>query len=497
MMNPRARLLMGCVGCAVILLGCLDTDARGQETGPPLGGAQTVLKRAVENLVEPPGGAGPAEEPPSKSRMLIEHGGKALLSISFFDVDVREALSALALEREINVVMSSAVSGKVSLHLHQATLEEAMDAICLAGGFGYHKKEGLYYFYKPKEARDPVDRSLVTRLFKLRYAGTDQLQDILSALPGSGTIKIHDATKSVLVEDTEENLHKFASLIAQWDAMPKQVMIEAKILQVSLTDEMSFGVNWEKLLGDVLNSDARIGTGGFSTALPPGAGGGVSPIPVTGKGVFANLITGAGSADRFTAALDALQTKTRVETLSTPKILAIHGKEAKVQVGGRQGYKVTTTNVGVATESVQFIDTGTILEITPYVDDQNNVLLKVKPSINAAKIEQGIPVVSSTEVSTWLLAKDGQTVFIGGLIEDSKTKTRDFIPCVGNIPGLNLLFGRVSRNIGKSELIVLITPQVLDWNRDASGAAAVEKTKKAQGSLAREPRPLHRELIEN
>ena len=113
-------------------------------------------------------------------------------------------------------------------------------------------------------------------------------------------------------------------------------MIEAKILQISLTDEMSLGVNWEQLLGD-----ARIATGGFSTATSATVEG-ISPVPAEGEGVFANIITGAGSWKQITAALDALHAKTKVNTLSAPKILAIHGKQAKVQVGGQQGYKETT-----------------------------------------------------------------------------------------------------------------------------------------------------------
>jgi type II secretory pathway component GspD/PulD (secretin) len=134
-------------------------------------------------------------------------------------------------------------------------------------------------------------------------------------------------------------------------------------------------------------------------------------------------------------------------------------------VGGQQGYKVTTTNVGVATESIEFIDTGTILDITPYIDQDNNVLLNVKPTINTAKIEEGgIPVVSSTVVSTWMMARNTETVLIGGLIKEEALELQTSIPCLGDIPGLGYLFGRKSHGAGKTELVVLITPTVLPLN---------------------------------
>jgi len=148
-------------------------------------------------------------------------------------------------------------------------------------------------------------------------------------------------------------------------------------------------------------------------------------------------------------------------------------------VGGQQGYTVTTVSDGIATTSVEFIDTGTILEITPYIDAENNVLLKVEPTINSAIIEEGIPVVNSTVVTTWLMAKNSETVFIGGLIQNTQNSTRTGIPCLGDIPLLGALFGRSTESSGKSELIVLITPHVIG-NGDTRNLEEIEKAKAAE-----------------
>jgi type IV pilus secretin PilQ/predicted competence protein len=435
----------------------------------------------------------PAPKPIKKTSKIVEQiTGDGLITLNFHQVDIQELLSALAIKREINIVMAQDVSGKVSLHLYRVTLDEALHAICLAGGFGYMKQGTTHFIYKPKEEKDPQADRLQMHIFELKYAEVDKVQEVLDAIPGKRVIQFHEPSKTIIVEDTPENIKKIATIIRFWDRMPRQVMIEAKILEVSLTDEMSLGVNWEKILGD-----ARIGTGGFSIAVPPTAEG-ISPVPSTGSGVFANMLTGAGTRHEFAVALDALQAKTKVNTLSTPKILAIHGKQARVQVGGQQGYKETTvTGTGLATESVQFLDTGTILDITPYIGDEGNVLLNVKPSINSVTIDAatGIPTVQSTTVSTWLMAKSGETVFIAGLIQDQKKNTSEMVPCLGNAPGLGWLFRGTSRSTGKNELVVLITPQVFENDRKRLDKEAIEKTKKVEEELKKGPQPPYQEFF--
>ena len=432
-----------------------------------------------------------AEEPEPK--IDIQSADNELMSLNFVDVDIRELLSALAMKREISLVMAKEVSGKVSLHLYRVVMDEALDAITLAGGFTYFKHGMTYYVYKPKEDKDPQAERLQMRIFELKYAEVEKIQEVLDAIPGKRVIKIHEASKTIIVEDVPENIKKIETIIRFWDRIPRQVMIEAKILKVALTDEMSLGVNWQQMLGD-----ARIATGGFSTATSATAGG-VSPVPAgeAGVGVFANVITGAGTWKQFTSALNALQAKTKVNTLSTPKILAIHGKPAKVQVGGQEGYRTTTVSEGISTDTVQFIDIGTILEITPYIDDEGNVLLDVKPSIKSVDIDAttGIPTVNTTMVSTWLLARSGETVFIAGLIQDEGTKTRKMVPCMGSIPGLGWFFRATSRKIDKSEFVVLITPRVLKTELKRLDREAIEKTEKVEEEFKKEPLPPHKEFL--
>ena len=432
-----------------------------------------------------------SEESPHQSGYVPS---QRLINLSLLDTDVRDALSALAMEQEINIATAKEVTGKISVHLYQVTLEEALHAITLAGGFSYHKYGDVYYVYKPKVPQDPEIDRLQTRIFKLRYADIDKVKELLSTLPGIRTIKFHEPSKTIFVEDTPETIKKIETIIANCDTVPKEVMIEAKILEIDLTDDMSLGVDWAAVLGD-----ANVSTSSFSNAVLPQVvpkGESVSPVPDTGTGLFFNILTGSGSRV-FAAAIDALQQKTKVSTLSTPKVLAIHGQPAKVQVGGQQGYTVTTTNLGVSTQTIQFIDTGIVLEIVPYIGDDGNVLLNVKPSVTSAQLEEGIPVTRTAFVETWLLAKSGETVLIGGLIQDNLTQTRNEVPCLGNLPLLGLLFGQRGRTTDKSELVLLITPQIIDMqNKSLGEVEAIMKTKKAEENFKKEPLPPYRQIFE-
>jgi len=407
-----------------------------------------------------------APEPDGQIKSLNQQ----LISLNYRDMEIRDAFSALAMEFKLNIVLSNDVQGTITLHLFGLTLEEALSTIAMAGGYAYKKVGDLHLVCKAlsKEQQPvPVPVETQMKVFKANFVEVAKVKATLDAVPGLNPIEVHEDTKTIIVTDTLDNIKKIEKILSFLDAVPKQVLIEAKILKVSLNDDMAFGVDWKAIM-----TDGIIQTSGLSSAVLPDAGTDTgtelvtsaitSPDPGTGAvGAFANFVAGTGSSSQIVVAIDALKTKTNVDTVATPKVLAIHGKEAKVQVGGKQGYKVTTTTDGISTETIEFIDTGTILEITPYIDENNNILLNVKPSINSATISAGIPVVTSTTVDTWLLTKDGETVFIAGLIESTKTKKKEGIPILGDLPLLSYVFSRTEDITSKDELVILITPKII------------------------------------
>ncbi len=442
--------------------------------------------------------------PQKKAAQKAENSSDGrLMTLNFFQADIQRVLSAIAMQNEINVISTKDVTGNISVHLYRVPLKEALMAVTLAGGFSYLKKGELYYVYKPKEEKDPQAEKLIVRVFKLKYADSwtkedfDKVKEILESMPGMRTINMHESSKTIIVEDTPENVKKIEAIISFWDTMPRQVMIQAQILEITLTDDMSFGVDWSKALGG--GGQVQIGTGGLSTATLPTTG----PVsPVTGAGIFANMITGIGTSSQFAMALDALRNQTDVNTLSMPKILAIHGKQAIVKVGGEQGYPETTTTETSTTQSFKFIDTGTILVITPYIDDQNNILLDVMPTIKSVTLAAGgTPTVAETSVSTRLLVEDGQTIFIGGLIRKQQTLSRTGLPCLGGLPGFGVVFRRDVTGSSKTELVILITPQILEpAQKSLDQEEAKDKVREAEETLDKEgeknKKPIYKRVIE-
>jgi len=414
------------------------------------------------------------ERAPGPARQ-IKPLNEQLITLNYRDMDIRNAFSALAMEFKLNIVMSNDVQGNITLHLFGLTLEDSLSTIAMAGGFDYKKTGDLYYIYKATEKEKtpvPMPAETMMKVFKTNFVDVVTAKVTLDAVPGLNPIDVHEATKTIVVNDTLENIKKIETILSFLDAVPKQVLIEAKILKVTLNDDMTFGVDWKAIM-----TDGIIQTAGLSDAILPGTGVGTnfitsartSPNPGTGPGTFANFVAGAGRSSQIGVAIDALKSKTKVDTVATPKVLAIHGKEAKVQVGGKQGYKVTTTTDGISTETIEFIDTGTILEITPYIDEHDNILLNVRPAINSATIDNtGIPNVTSTAVSTWLLTKDGETAFIAGLIESTKTKVKQGIPILGDLPILSYVFSRTEDINVKNELVILIMPKIIRNNLPVS-----------------------------
>ena len=259
-----------------------------------------------------------------------------------------------------------------------------------------------------------------------------------------GEITIFTERNMFLIEDTPEFLRRVATLVAEIDRQPTQVLIEAKILEVTLNDEDSSGLDWSKFF-DSDGGSGEFGGQGLNSAASPG--------------LFFSYTN-----DNITVALDALTSQGRVRTLSSPKLLAVENQESSVIVGDRRGYSVITTINQVTTESVEFLESGVILRVTPSVDTNGKIMMDIHPEVSTGVIDPltGITSQSTTEVSTRMIVPDGQTIFVGGLIKHRVEESQKGIPVLSRIPGIGRLFSSRQNNKSNTETIVLITPTILN-----------------------------------
>ncbi len=405
-----------------------------------------------------------------------DHKGKITLNLR--DVDLAEAMEMLSTKEHVNILLADNVKGKVSVNLYDVGLAQAINAIAAAAGYAVEIRNGVYFIIDRQEVGKFAAGNGLTQLrtFQVQYSDPEAVKNILEQqLSAYGKITLLPERKLIVVQDTPPFLNKVAGLLRDLDRRPKQVLIEAKILEVTLNDNETFGIDWSKLFQQD-TGDGSYGVRGLSNP--------------TGAGVFFNLVT-----PNIDVILNGLRSRDRLRTLSTPKLLALEGKEAEAIIGDRTGYNVTTTIDNVTTTSVQFLETGVILKVTPFIDSDGKVLLDIHPEVsNFSVSSDGIPSQKTTEVTTTMLVDSGQTVFIGGLIKRTRQEKRESVPLLGDIPLLKSLFSNRSTNSVNTELVVLISPYIIDQTTMAVDDAAVEHVEKARTELEQRPEKLDKEM---
>jgi type II secretory pathway component GspD/PulD (secretin) len=248
-------------------------------------------------------------------------------------------------------------------------------------------------------------------------------------------------------------------VIAAFDRKDKEVLIEAKIVQVVLDDTHKMGVDWEAVFEHAdmltLKSDFDI----------------LNPSDKSGR-----LSIGASGDDDYGLVIEALDSSGKVNILSNPRITVVNEKEAKILVGSTEPYvtsSVTTTAAGPVTtsESVNFIDVGVKLYVTPKIHSDGFITIKIKPEVSsvtgevATSSNNTIPVIETSEVETTVMVKDGVMIIIGGLIKEETSDQMKKVPVLGSIPILGGVFRSQSRNKRKTEIVVFITPHIINGDR--------------------------------
>ncbi len=369
------------------------------------------------------------------------------MSYTFRDTPIEELFNMIARSARINIVLGKGVGGNVSINLYDMTVREAIEAIAEAGGYAVTERAGGFLISDPKTGLPERSAILQVKAIKVRYADVTKVGAILARQIGvPGTVTVLDQTKTLVVEATAAGLERAALVLREIDRAPQQILIEAKILEITLDQNENFGVDWSRVFSG--DGPDTVGTTGFATRAGPR--------------FFLNLVNG-----NIEAYLSALSNKGRVHTLATPRLLALEDQEASTNVGDQLGYRLTTTINNVTSESIEFLDTGVILRVTPSVDADGRIMMKIRPEVSSGSVSAGIPSKKTTEVNTQLVASDGQPVLIGGLIKRSRTYRRLGIPLLSDIPVIGGAFGSTDDGGAATETIVVITPRIVP----ASGPA--------------------------
>ncbi len=322
-----------------------------------------------------------------------------------------------------------------------------------------------------KVAIQSIEKPLEVFVYNLQYAKSDVVAEKLKARIDAnsvGSITPNERSNQLMVRAFPGRRKEVEDLIRSLDQPTKEVLVEARVLQVQFNPKYDVGIDWEydfsasndRNLRKLRFENVFLGEDDLATADNL-------------KSLFGKVAIGNVGVDHLTAAIRALRQVNDTKILSNPRILVTNNEEAKIHIGDTVPYIISTTSGtgdnAITSEDVRFVDVGLKLMVTPTINDDGFVLMRLKPEISTVTgtIDSqggGIPQVNKTQVETSVLVKDGTTIIMGGLKKDEKTHVKKGFPILGDIPIVDKLFSRTSDSVLSTEIVIFITPHIVEPN---------------------------------
>ncbi|MCB5359874.1 type IV pilus secretin PilQ [Vibrio lentus] len=424
-------------------------------------------------------------------KSVLEKEGK-LISINFQDIPVRNVLQLIADYNDFNLVVSDSVSGNLTLRLDGVPWQQVLDIILQVKGLD-KRVDGNVILVAPKAELDLREQQaleqsrleeelgeLKSEIIKINFAKATDIADMIggegavSMLSDRGSITIDERTNSLLIRELEENIAVIRGIIESLDIPVKQVQIEARIVTVTEGNLDELGVRW-----GVSSTNGSFKVGGSiegnhpSQIAPYDDNGGDSAIDD-----YLNVNLGATSPNASSIAfqvaklgsdtlldleLSALQQESKAEIISSPRLITTNKKPAYIEQGTEIPYLESSSS---GATSVAFKKAVLSLKVTPQITPDNRLVLDLSVTQDrpgqVVKTGTGEAVAIDTQrIGTQVLVNNGETVVLGGIFQHSVSSTVDKVPLLGDLPVLGALFRRSYENVGKSELLIFVTPKVV------------------------------------
>ncbi len=396
----------------------------------------------------------------------------APISMELRDVELSDVLRALGQEHGINIIIDEKVTGKVTVSLRNVPLWDAIDSILKGKGFAYIKDGNVV-----RVISSGADEDLVTYTATVNYANAKDIEGIITkVLSKRGSIASDPKSNMIVIRDIPSAIERVAQLLKQVDAKTKQIMIEAKIVEVSTNASRELGIQWgaQYTRGDLLvhgGGTKTSSTATTATALTGGIGVGGNPfsvnLPATvGASGLGSALGIAVVSSRFALDLQisALETQGDAKTLSSPKVMVLDNQEAYIKSGTGILIPTSTTTAGATTTtSVTEKEALLQLKVTPRVINDDQIYLKIfttRDVFDFSRSVQGSPPKNTRETQTNLIVKNGETIVIGGIYTESDTESETGVPFLSKIPLIGGLFKKDTKTKDKTELLIFITPRI-------------------------------------
>ncbi len=414
------------------------------------------------------------------------------LSLNFQDIEVRSVLQLIADFTNLNMVVSDAVSGNLTLRLKHVPWDQALDIILKTKGLGKRETGNVIYVAPSEEiaAREKLELEsqqqvqelapLRSEFIQVNYARASDFAALLkspdnSLLSERGNVTVDERTNNLLVQDTALKLNEIRRLVDRLDIPVKQVLIESRIVIANDDFSRSLGVRF-----GISNRDTDGGADGDFDAIAgnlEGTDQALSGADISlNNRLNVNLPASAATGSVALALaklplgllldleLSAAQAESRAEVVSTPRVIASNQTTARIEQGTEIPYQSATSS---GATDVEFKKAVLSLEVTPQItpDDRVSMKLKVTNDSIGEEVPSGfggfIPSIDTNEVETDVLVDNGQTIVLGGVYSQDKSDTVSRVPFFSDLPLLGFLFKSTTIRDDKAELLIFITPKII------------------------------------
>jgi len=393
------------------------------------------------------------------------------VSFDFRDADIRNVFRILSFKSGVNIVAGPEVSGAVTMKLDDVPWKQALEVILETYGYAYEKKGSIISVTTIeilKQRRENTmllaeQESLETRIFILNFAkASEVIQSIGKMKSERGSVNYDERTNSVIITDISSRLELMDGIIDTLDRTTPQILIEAKIIETNLDDSENLGVDWVLKAG--LSGSSRPTSFPFKRGITDNRFGGDITTPAADDVVYGTL-----NFTEFQVVLELLKNRTDTNILSNPKIVTLDNMPARIEVGTKHPipeFGANSETGALQTTGIKYENIGINFTVTPHVNNNEYVTLELTPEVSevtGTRSFQGIdvPLISTEEVSTTVMVKDGDTLVIAGLITDKLVDTKKKVPILGDIPLVGLLFQKTNKTVTKTDLIIFITPHII------------------------------------
>ena len=421
------------------------------------------------------------------------YGEKEVISLDFQNADVRNLFRIFAEISGLNVILSPEVGGSVNIRMMDVPWNQAMEIILTNSALGREcfgnnivrvatkvvlaAEASALVAEKNRAVADRTterdSQDLVTEVVRINHADITELSTSLTALRSArqdGRITVDTRTNTLILNDLRHHVNDMLEAIKILDIPTPQVLIEAKIVEISKSFTQELGIQWG-LTGEAISSapgSLAINGGANANTAADGSAFQVdlrqsTDIAAGSVSGFDLLLGGLLPGLDLNVRLEALEKQGKGRILSSPKVTTADNKEARIRSGKQIPYQVTSAEGN----SIQFVDAELSLTVTPHVTSDNSVYMVIDATKNAADFTQlvgTVPTITTKETHTEVLVGNGDTTVLGGIYESASTENKKAVPFLSKIPLLGFLFKSFADSDVITELLVFITPTIIETN---------------------------------